>query len=212
MEFKITRKEIEEKLARSGDYVKMDLLQSYLKKQIDFDTKRFCMIKLSGIYESRRMFLEAAKLVRNVADINTTFDGKYHDFAKSMDLYIKGGNYDEAELSFKKALACGTQQQKLALKLRLKDIYNRQAKEFLSKDKRKNAMQVYEKMLTLDLDQIERREVQKSLVSLYHKLGKIREFYSIQKSMDSPQVLEKEVPKKNPFNSETFDVEDFLNK
>ena len=72
----LSRREIDAKLAASGDYVKMDYLQACLKKPLDFDTKRFVMTKLASIYESRMMYLEAGKLVRNVADINTTYEGE----------------------------------------------------------------------------------------------------------------------------------------
>jgi len=66
------RKEIEEKLQNVGDYVKMDFLQNCLRQQLDFDTRKFVLIKLAGAYELRRMFLAAAKLMKDAADINTT--------------------------------------------------------------------------------------------------------------------------------------------
>ncbi|MEK6893530.1 MAG: hypothetical protein AABX07_04970 [Nanoarchaeota archaeon] len=176
------RKEVEAKIARSGDYVKMDYLQACLKKQLDFDTKRFVMLKLATIYESRRIFLEAAKLMRNVADINTTNEGKVNDFAKSMDLFIKSGNYSEAELSLKKAIAVATDTQKVALKLRMKELFKAQAKEYLAKDKRKHAVETYEKMLEIGLNPIERREVQNALLQLYQKLGRVQDYYSLEKT------------------------------
>ena len=181
----ITRKEVEAKLVGVGDYVKMDFLQRCLKKNLDFDTKRFVMIKLVQVYEIRSMFLEAGKIARNVADINTTFEGKYNDFAKSMDLFVKGGDYNEAEVSFKKALACSSEKNKLVLKNRLKEILKARAKELIAKDKRKNAMDAYEKLSELPfLDSLERKEVQTALSHLYQKLGKIREFGNLQRVMN----------------------------
>lgn len=182
------RKEVEAKLALSGDYVKMDYLQACLKKQLDFDTKRFVMLKLATIYESRRIFLEAAKLMRNVADINTTNEGKVNDFAKSMDLFIKSGNYSEAELSLKKAIAVATDTQKVALKLRMKELFKAQAKEYLAKDKRKHAAETYEKMLEIGLNPLERREVQNALLQLYQKLGRVQDYYSLEKNIKSGAV------------------------
>ena len=76
----VTRKEMEAKLANSGDYVKMDYLQRCLKMQLDFDTKKFALVKLAGVYESRKMFLEAGRMMRNAADINATADSKFNDF------------------------------------------------------------------------------------------------------------------------------------
>jgi tetratricopeptide (TPR) repeat protein len=211
MEGSLSRKEIEAKLAVSGDYVKMDYLQSCLKKNIDFDTKRFVMVKLSSIYESRLMFLEAGKLVRNVADINTTFEGKYNDFSKSMELFVKGGNFEEADNSFKKALACGNERQKLALKIKLKDLLKEKAKFALAKDKRKNAAEAYEKLLTLSfLDPIERKETQNALLGLYQKLGKIREFYALQKGTTNPTPMKESKPMIEPVKEDDFELEDLF--
>lgn len=180
----LTRKEIEAKLNSVGDYVKMDYLADCLKKSVDFDTKKFVLTKLSSIYESRKMFAEAAKLMRTSADINTTFEGKMNDFMKSVDLFIKGGNYDDADASFNKALVLGNQRQKDDIKLKRKELYKAQAKDLFKKDKRKHAMDIYEKLLTLDLTPAERDEVNKTLSGLYEKLGKVKEFYGLKKSQE----------------------------
>ena len=179
----IARREIEAKLATIGDYVKMDFLQQCLKKQLDFDTRKFVLNKLAEIYESRKMYLEAGKLIRAAADINTTFENKMNDFMKSTELFIKAGNYDEADISFAKALASANERQKLAIKIKMKDICKMQASEFISRDKRKHAMLAYEKLLAMELDSAEKRGIQQQLLGLYEKLGKVKEYYAIQKNM-----------------------------
>lgn len=179
----LNRKEIEAKLASVGDYVKMDYLQQCLKKQLDFDTRRFTLTTLAGVYESRKMFYEAGRLIRASADINTTFEGKMDDFLKSALLFIKSGNFDEADVSAQKALGSANERQKLEIKIKVKDAYKSQAKEFLKKDKRKHAMDAYEKLLSLNLNVMEKKEIQKELLNLYEKLGKVREFYSLQKEI-----------------------------
>lgn len=179
----VTRQEIEDKLAKSGDYVKIDFLSSCLKKQIDFDTKKFIFITLSKLYESKKMYLESAKMIRASADINTTFKGKMDDFVKSAELYIKAGVFDEADISFNKAIALANTQEKVGIKNLKKEHYKTQAKLYLQQDRRANAMKLYEKLLELDLDVFERKEAQKVLLDLYQKLGKIREYYALEKSI-----------------------------
>lgn len=179
----VTRREVEAKIATIGDYVKMDYLSSCLKKQLDFDTKKFVLNKLALIYEQRGMFTEAAKMMKASADINTTFDGKLNDFVKSTELFVKGGNFDEAEVSYAKALGCANTMQKEIIKGKRKDFYRAQAKEYLKKDKRKHAMDAYEKILMLDLNPQEKQEVQAALLPLYEKLGKVTEFYNLKKIM-----------------------------
>ena len=179
----ISRKEIEMKISHVGDYVKMDCLQAYLKKQLDFDTRKFVLTELARIYEERKMNLEAGKLIRMAADINTKFEGKMNDFIKSAGLFIKSGSFDEADISISKALANANDRQKVGLKIKIKDIYKIYAKEMLSKDKRKHAMEAYEKVLSLDLDPLEKKESQKNLIYLYEKLGRIYDYYALKKTM-----------------------------
>lgn len=179
----VSRKEVEEKLEGVGDYVKMDFLQNCLKKQLDFDTKRFVLTNLSKIYESRKMYLEAGKMMRIAADINTTYEGKMNDFFKSAELLIRGGNFEDADISFTKTLATANENQKISMRNKVKNVYKIQARDLLMKDKRKLAMDAYEKLLTLDLDPVEKSDVQQNLLMLYEKLGRIKEFYALRKSM-----------------------------
>ena len=66
-------------------------------------------------------------------------------------------------------------------------MYLAQAQEFLKKDKRKHAVETFEKILEMpDLLPSERQEVQKNLLDLYEKLGKIREYYTLKKGANKP--------------------------
>ena len=179
----ITRREIEEKIAGVGDYVKIDVLSRYLKQNADMDTRKFVMVKLAGIYGERGMYLEAAKLFKNIAELNTTFQGKIDDFVKSGEAFIRAGSYDEADVSFKKAVICSNSAQRVNVKVAEKEAYKKHAKLLYDADKRKNSMMAYEKLLTLDLMSHERKEVQEILLSLYEKLGKIREYYNLKNSL-----------------------------
>ncbi len=186
MDFKkdaMTRKEIEDKISGSGDYVKMDVLQRCLKQQLDFDTRKYALLTLAGIYEDRKMHLEAGKMMRNAAEINTTFSGKMADFVKSMELYVLGGNYEEADASYNKAMACGDGLQKTRIKERRKAIYNIAARGLMMRDKRKHAMEAYEKILEMDLSPDEKSEVKNILMGLYEKLGKLQDYYSLKRSI-----------------------------
>jgi tetratricopeptide (TPR) repeat protein len=179
----ITRREVEEKLKGVGDYVKMDFLAQCLKKQIDFDTKKFILLKLAEIYEQRKMFSEAGKMMRSAAEINATYDGKMSDFMKSCTLFIKGGNLEDGDTSFTKAIGCANGMQKDRLKSMRKEALKAQAKEFMNKDRRSHALTVYEKLLTLELTPDEKKEAQSTLIGIYEKLGKVREFYALKANM-----------------------------
>lgn len=180
----VTRREIEESLPKMGDYVKIDYLGQCLKKNLDFDTKKYVLNNLAKLYEARGMHAEAARLMANAADINATFLSKMNDFSKSMELFIKAGKYDEADIAFTKSLACAnTENERFALKIKRKELIKTQAKDYLNKDKRRNAAEAYEKLLSVDLTAMEKQEAQKTLLNLYEKLGMIREFYSLKRNI-----------------------------
>ena len=203
----VSRREIEAKLANVGDYVKMDYLSACLKKNLDFDTKKFTLVKLSEIYESRKMYLEAGKLLRAAAEINSTFEGKMNDFMKSMELSVKGGDFDDAEISYTKALACADGMQKERLRARRKTTYINQARDALAKDKRKHAMDAYQKYLSIpELNSQERIEVQTALLALYEKLGKITEYSALRRTMSQPAQPQQPQPERKQASFSYSDI------
>ena len=178
-----TKGDIERKLEGMGDYVKMSYLQRALRSGFNYDTRKFILLKLSEIYESRKMFLEAARMIRSAAEINTTFKNKMQDYMKAVNLYIKGLDYVETDRMFAQALALASNKEKLELKGNFKDFHLEQARSLLNADKRNQAKIVYEKILTLELDIEERRELQKQLLDLYDKLGLVKDYYKLKNSM-----------------------------
>ena len=62
-------------------------------------------------------------------------------------------------------------------------MFRVQAKEYLSKDKRKNAVEAYEMLLKLDLDETEKLDIKTKLLPLYESLGRVREFINLKKSL-----------------------------
>ena len=177
------RREVETKLSDMGDYVKMDYLQKVLRMNINFDTKKFVLVKLAEIYGPRGMYADAAKLMVTSAEINTTYLGKMNDFMKATELFIRAGKYDESDIVLQRALVCGNENQKFQMKMKRKDLIKNQAMDLLKKDKRNNAMLAYEKLLTMDLSLDEKKEAQTTLLNLYEKLGKIRDYYSLKNSV-----------------------------
>jgi hypothetical protein len=75
-----------------------------------------------------------------------------------------------------------------------------QAKDYLKRYKRKNAMIAFEKLLEINLTDPERKEVQNTLLDLYEKLGKIREFYNLKRNFGQPQSIKtsSQFPLKSP--------------
>ncbi len=178
------RIEIEAKLNSMGDFVKMSYLQRALKSNLDFDTRKFCLIRLGGIYEGRKMYLEAARLFKSAAEINTTYKDKIRDYMKAIELFVRGGDYAESDRLFGQALALGNSREKDDIRSNYKNFVISQARGYVNADRRSNAAVAYEKALQLELDMGERMQVQKELLALYDKLGKVKEYYSLKKRME----------------------------
>jgi len=174
------RIEIERRMEGMGDFMKMDYLNSCLKQSLDFDTRKFVLVKLAGIYEENRMFIEAGKLFRNAADINATVGGRLTDFIKSCELFIKGGKFEEADVSFSRALSCVSGFEVNRIKEIVKEFYKTQAKLYLANDKRRHAMETYEKLIMgFNLDMEERKFVKGQLLDLYKRLGKNKDYETL---------------------------------
>ncbi|MEK6915109.1 MAG: hypothetical protein AABW89_01035 [Nanoarchaeota archaeon] len=178
-----TRAEIDAKIKTMGEYVKMSYLQRATKSQLDFDTRKFVLLELSKIYEQKGMFLDAAKTVRAAADITTTFKEKIGQFMKAVEFNVRGHDFGEAERLFVQALALGNDQEKWEMKQLYKKFYIFQAQNYLKNDRRNNAKEMYQKILSLDLNPDEKIEVQNKLLELYYKLGNVREYHALKDKM-----------------------------
>src|SRR3989344_4016634 len=115
------------------------------------------------------------------------------DYLKAMDLFIKGGGFDDADISFTKALGCAEGMQKERIKRTRKEAYLKQADGYLAGDKRKHAMEAYQRYLTFpEVTGDERKSAQQALLGIYEKLGKITEYGNLKRSMTQPAQPNKE--------------------
>jgi tetratricopeptide (TPR) repeat protein len=178
-----SRTEIDAKIRGMGEYMKMSYLQRAAKSQLDYDTRRFVLLELTKLYEQKGMFLDASKTIRAAADITTTFKDKIAQFMKSVEYSIRGSSFSEAERLFQQALALGNDREKFEMKQAYKRYHYAQAQAYLKADRRNNAKEVLQKMLTLDLTSEEKGKVQNTLLDLYYKLGNVREYHALKDKM-----------------------------
>ncbi|MAG38084.1 hypothetical protein CMI45_01715 [Candidatus Pacearchaeota archaeon] len=172
--------EISEKLKGMGDYVKISYLRDCLNNNLNFETRKFVLVRLAGIYEERSMFGDAAKLYRFASEINTSTESRINDFVKSTELFIRAGMFDEADASYRKALSLAKEIEKNKIVESVKGFYKTQGKLHEANDKRRNAMIIYEKLKSsFDLDMEEKKFVRERLLFLYDKLGKIKEYLAL---------------------------------
>jgi len=180
-----TKEAIEEKLnSGMGDFVKMEYLENCLKLSPPLEIRRFIFERLAEINEDKGMFAEAAKNMHNAADISITYKDKIRFFMKEVELLIKYGDFNKADEIFRNALALGNTQEKMEMRVALREFYKKQAEAYEKNMKRSNAVKIYEKLLSITEAPTMQREIKEKLLSLYEKLGKMQEYNSMKKQLE----------------------------
>ncbi|MGC9309419.1 MAG: hypothetical protein ACP5D2_01865 [Candidatus Nanoarchaeia archaeon] len=165
--------EIEHKLAEMNTELnKIAYLEVALKADFTFQIKRYIWGRLAGLYEEKKMLDKAAKAMSNKAGIEVAFKDKVESYLKAAEIYAKMGKIDDADLMF---LRASRQDGGEKVKLAMKNIYKINAENLEKQGKKRNAMLFYERLLKMNLEDMEEREVREKLKEIYKSLGMFRE-------------------------------------
>jgi len=173
----LSKSEVEEKLVGRGDFVNIDYLSKLLKEKLHRDTKKFVYLKLIEIYERTKMFNDVAKMYEGIASISIAFSEQIKNHLKATQYYIQAGFFDKADYAMRKALNEANSVEREEINFSVKDFYKRQAEEYEKELKRNSAAKIYEKLLEMNISDLERKEIKEKLMKLYEKLGRLKEFY-----------------------------------
>ncbi|MEK6875492.1 MAG: hypothetical protein AABX30_02310 [Nanoarchaeota archaeon] len=172
----MSKQQIEKELEGKGDFVKINYLSRFLDKDISLDMKKFVYTKLSEIYEKMKMFNESGKMYSNLAEISITFSDKIKYHIIEAEAYIRAGSFDLSDKALKKALHYANLTQKTEIVFLIKEFYKKQANIYEIEKRRNHAVKIYEKLASMNLTEVERKEVKEKLMSLYQQLGMSREY------------------------------------
>ena len=167
--------EIERALKDKGDFVQIDYLNRYINQMPATEMKKFAFLKLAEIYTRKKMFGDAAKSYKNASISSFTFKEKIENYIKEIESYIKGGDFFEAEKSFRRAVSEANIREQEEVKLRVKAIYKKEAEELEKQGKLNQASKFYEGLLKTNLPDIEKKQIKEKLISIYEKIGKYNE-------------------------------------
>lgn len=171
-----TLEEIKLKLQEmKTDLNKINYLEDALKEGFTFEIKRLIWGELSELYEERKMYDKSAKAMANKAGVEVLTKDKIESYLKAAELYSKSGRVEDADDMFIRATRAANFEQKQNIKLARKNIMLVNASELEKKGKRASALKFYEKLIKMDLEEIEKEEVKEKLVSTYKTLGKFKE-------------------------------------
>ncbi len=179
MVMRIQEKTVEDmkyKLSGMGaDLNKIDYLESALKAGFSFDIKRWIWDNLVELYELRKMFDKAAGAVREKAEIEISFREKIESLLRAGEFYSKAGKIEDADNMFVRASRDASMGQQQKIKLAMKNIFLISAKGLEEKGKKATALKFYERLIKMNLDEIEKKEIKEKLIRTYKALGKFKE-------------------------------------
>jgi len=177
-----TKEEIKTKAEKMSDFLKMEYLESCLIKNLNIDVIRYCYKELSRLYEKRKMFSEAAKYACKFQGVCINQKEKTNAQLKEIELLIKGGFYDNADMASKKLLSSLNEREKIIIKKIIISIYKIEASKLEISNKNSSALKIYERLINL-VSEDEKNEIKTKLFILYKKLGKIKESLKIEKEL-----------------------------
>lgn len=180
MAINVREKTIDEIEARligmTTDLNKIAYLESALRESgFTFEIKRFVWGVLSDLYEDRKMFDKAAKVMSNKAGSEISFREKIDSYLRAAELYAKAGKVEDTDDMFVRALRNASDEQKAQIKLARKNILIVNAQVLEKKGKRASAAKFYERLIKMNLDEIEKNQIKNKLIDTYKALGKFRE-------------------------------------
>jgi len=178
----ITKSEIERVINGKEDFVKIDYLNRYLNHIDNFDVKKFILLNLASIYESKNMVPLAVRHLNSATDIALNNREKIELYMKIVGLYIKIRNFPQAENALKQAMYIAPELERLRLKSKCLDIFWNSAKEAETKEKGRHAFEIYKHMLTLSMPEDKRTELKEKLLNYYNKMGRVREYNKLKAS------------------------------
>ncbi|MEK6952090.1 MAG: hypothetical protein AABX29_03675 [Nanoarchaeota archaeon] len=178
-----TLREIQEKAGKMSDFLRMEYLESAAEKIHEVDVHRFCYLELSRLYESRKMYSDAIKYVFKYQETLISQEEKNKAMMKEIELLIRGGNYEKADSLVRKLMEHVKEREKFEVIRRVIEVYKQEAVRFEKENSYSRQEKVYEKMIPYMQDP-EKTESRRRLLVIYKKLGKIRESFELEKSLE----------------------------
>lgn len=177
----VTKEEVDRAIAGKDDFVKIDYLRRYLRQADSLDTRKYILLMLAGISENKNMTRDSVKYIASAAEISITFREKIDLYLKEAELWIRISNFQEADKALNAALSCGNVNERPAIQDRYIDLYRINGKMAENNDKKRRAIEIYEKLITLKQPYEKKLEIKERLLDLYNKMGRIRDYERIKR-------------------------------
>lgn len=176
----MTTSEIDYFLKDKSDFVKIDLLGRLLHEKVPNETRKFIFLKLAEIYERVSMFADSGNAYEKAGELSEKNEKK-NLLVKSAQLFIRAGDFNRAETLVRNAVSDANNFEKKDISDGIKRFYIYTAEMHEKLRRLGDAVKLYERALTLELSDSEKKQVKERLMFLYEKLGRIREYMLLKK-------------------------------
>lgn len=183
------RKEIEERARTMSDFLKMEYLELCIRKINDADALRYCFSELSKIYESKSMYPEAIKYIIKFQETCSTQSEKNKAMQKEIELLIKAGFYERADLALKELIKHVSEGEKLGIKRTVIELYAQLMKKYEISGRNSELIKIYSRLVNYLSDR-DRDEIKKKMVISLKKVGKIRESIELEKELQRQGIVQ----------------------
>lgn len=175
--------EIESLLKDKNDFVKIDHLTRFLKEKLPAETRKFTYMKLGEVYERSFMFIDSARAYEMAGELSSENDKK-NLFVKAAQLFIRGGDFTRAEGLIRNAMSKANDFERRDIYDGLKKYCIYSAEAYEKTRKFGDALKIYEKVLTMELSDSEKKQIKSKLMELYERLGKVKEYMGMRNNLE----------------------------
>ncbi|MFA5992909.1 MAG: hypothetical protein WC796_04345 [Candidatus Pacearchaeota archaeon] len=173
----LTKKEVEDVIASHDSFVKLDKLKRLLPLADSLDIKKFVLLKLAEVNESKNFLSEAAKHIEAAAEMSLTPKEKIELFMKEAEILVKGEHFEMSDKTFAKAAHCSQSiMEKARLQERYFGFYSSYGGLLESQGKHRKAIDIFQRLYTLPVMPEQKAKLKDKLLELYSKTGRMTDY------------------------------------
>lgn len=205
----ITKDDVLQQLrAQPSEAKKQEFLENILKKPLNIDVKITALIALADLFIGKKWFGLAARNYCYAGDLANTFREKIDLYFKGAVLYLRSGDYINAEDNFRKVLVLAANKDKESIKQKILLLYLEHANSYEKEKQYTKAIAAYNRILMMNLPLQKANEIREKLVTLYEKIGRPIEANQmrtqIQRALQDAEQQTQGKKLERQFNAEDF--------
>lgn len=184
----LTLEDVKKEIDKKGEYVQIERLNKILGQKTSQNVKKFAFMRLAEIYEKKIMYSDAAVMCHNLSMYSSDSAERNRYHMKEAELYLKAGKPEMAEETMKKAMCKANPREIASIIDTMKELYKAQA-IVCEKNKRKSqALEIYDKILRMDISDMEKRDIKKKMLELYDGLGRVRDYLNLERELSGNKI------------------------